>query len=64
MNQRDALCLVGASVTGLTVPDVLGWRTSAGAGNGGVTLEQFDRLLNGFHVPKADPRGGRPVVPA
>jgi hypothetical protein len=64
MNQRDALCLVGASVTRLLVPDVLGSRTSAGAGIGGVTLEQFDTLLNGFHVPKADPRGGRPVVPA
>jgi hypothetical protein len=64
MNQRDALCLAGASVTGLTVPDVLGSRTSVGAGDGGGTLEQFDTLLNGFHVPKADPRGGRPVVPA
>jgi hypothetical protein len=55
---------VGASVTGLTVPDVLAWRTSAGARNGGVTLEQFDTLLNGFYIPKADPRGGRPLVPA
>ena len=64
MNQRDALCLVGASVTRLLVPDVLGSRTSAGAGNGGVTLEQFDTLHNGFHFPKAEPRGGRPVVPA
>jgi hypothetical protein len=64
MNQRDALCLVGASVTGLIVPDVLGWRTSAGAGNSGVTLEPFDPLLNGFPVPEADPRGGRPLVPA
>jgi hypothetical protein len=64
MNQRDAPRRVGASVTGPIVPDVLGWRTSAGAGNGGVTLEQFDTLLSGFHVPKADPRGGRPVVAA
>ena len=65
MNQRDALCLVGASVTRLLVPDVLGSRTSAAAGIGGVTLEQFDTHLNGFHVPKAaDPRGGRPAVPA
>jgi hypothetical protein len=55
---------VGASVTGQIVPDILAWRTSAGAGNGGVTLEQFDTLLNGFHVPKAEPRGGRPLVPA
>ena len=64
MNQRDALCLVGASVTGPIVPDVLGRRISAGAGNGGATLEPFDTLRNGFHVPQADPRGGRPVVPA
>jgi hypothetical protein len=64
MNQRDALCLWGASVTELIVPDVLDPRTSAGAGDGGVTPEQFDTLLNGFHLPKADPRGGRPVVPA
>jgi hypothetical protein len=62
MNQRDALCLVGASVTGLIVPDILGWSSSAGAGNGGVTVEPT--RLNGFHVPKADPRRGRPVVPA
>ena len=64
MNQRDAPCLVGASVTGLIVPDIFGSRTLAGAGDGGVTLEQFDTLLNGFHLPKADPRGGRPVVTA
>jgi hypothetical protein len=64
MNQRDALCLVGASVTGLIVPDVLGRRTSAGAGNGGVAPDPFDTLLNGLPVPKADPRGGRPLVPA
>jgi hypothetical protein len=52
MNRRDALCLVGTSVTGLTIPGMLAPRAAAAAAP---AAPPFDTLLNGFHIDKSDP---------
>ncbi len=57
MNRRDALCLVGSSVTALTtVPRLLASSAAAAtAPTGPTTVQQLDTFLNGFHVHKQDP---------
>ncbi len=56
MNRRHALCLVGASVTGLTVPEMLKLSAAAGPADDRALLEQFDTFLSSFHIHKKDPR--------
>ncbi len=48
MNRRDALCLVGTSIAGLSVPRMV---ASSAAG----TVGPFETVLNGFHVHKKRP---------
>jgi predicted DsbA family dithiol-disulfide isomerase len=52
MNRRDALCLVDTSVSGLAISAI---PESSRAAGERAALEQFDTLLNGFHVNKKAP---------
>lgn len=53
MNRRDAICLAGASVAGLSIPEILAARTGTDTQK---SVQQFDTFLNGFDINKSNPQ--------